>query len=383
MSYQVGEVVNGHRFNGADWVPVQTTPPPPPVATAPPPAPNPHAMGQGLPPAPPAAAPGVYVPPPPVHAQAPAPVQYTPVQPPAAPQTYAGGNGQPGRVKTGMVRFSYLFVNPRDQKGKQRVTLLFPKSDPNTYPMLCAKRDEAIRAKVKGEMPQYYRDPIKDGDTYRNPTNGKPLGEECRGHWVINAVGNTNGNVELFDQYGFAITAPGVVKSGDWGRASITFYYSNKDNNVGVNVALNSLIFYQKGDPLSSSGISAEDEFAGEFAQAPQGYTPPGHGYQAPQLPPPGQQNGYTPQAAPGGFAPPPGAPQQQAPAAQPMVWSDAHQAWVPNTGTQHAPPPAPPSAPPAPPPVAMTPPGPPPGAPLSPDGKYWWNATSNAWVPL
>lgn len=378
--YQIGQVVNGHMFNGADWIP-QAAPAAPPAPPAPPP-PNPHSMGQGIPPAPPAppSAPVGYAPPPappsPMHAPAAAIV--------SAPATYAGGSGQPGRMKTGRVRLSYLFCPQRDPKGKQRVALLFPKQ-PGVYEQLAAKRDEAIRAKVKGDMPQYYRDPIKDGDTYKSPTNGKPLGEECRGHWVINAVGNATSNVEMFDQYGFAITAPGAVKSGDWGRASITFYYSDKDNNLGVNVALNSIIFTDKGEPLSSSGISAEDEFAGDFQQAPQGYVPPGHGYQAPQLSaPPGYQPG---QQAQGGFAPPPGAPQQQA--ARPvesMVWDPQHNAYVPNPalgGQQQQPQYAPPPAPPAPPPVPVTPPGPPPGAAMSPDGKYWWNAGTNAWVSL
>jgi hypothetical protein len=368
MSYAIGHRENGYEWNGATWIPVPAAPappPPPPAASAPPPPPppNPHAMGQGLPPPP---APAGYAPPPAPYAAPAAPVQY------GAPAV-AAPQGQPGRMKTGKLRFSYLFVNPRDNKGKQRVTLLFPKA-PGVYEQLCAKRDEAIRAKIKGDWPQYYRDPIKDGDTYKNPTNQKPLGEECRGHWVINAVAHGAQNVEIFDEYGNQILAPGAVKSGDWGRASITFYYSTKDNNLGVNVSLNSLIFMERGEPLSSSAISAEDEFAGEFRQAPAGYQPPGAGYQ-PQLAAPAGYTAPPPQQA-AGFAPPPAAPGAAA-APQPMIYSQEHGAWIPNPALQ----PQPPAAPPAPPPMPVTPPGPPPGAIIQ--NNHWWNAQANQWVPL
>ncbi len=37
--YTIGQVVNGHRFTGTGWEPVQAAPPPPPAAMAPPPPP--------------------------------------------------------------------------------------------------------------------------------------------------------------------------------------------------------------------------------------------------------------------------------------------------------------------------------------------------------
>lgn len=262
---------------------------------------------------------------------APAATQHQPPQyaPQGQPSQGGPGGAQPGRFKTGLVRMSYFFVLRRDDKGKQRATILIPKSDHQTYQLAQRAEQEAIAKKWPQNPPQYYRRCIKDGDTYVSPTNGKPLGPECRGHWVINSSGSPNDVVRVLDQYGNEITDPRAVNSGDWGRVSLTFYGSSKDNNIGVNAALNSVIFVQKGEPLSQGNVAAEDEFAGDFQAPPPGYVPPQH-YQAPQqIGQPGQQpplQGQAPQPV-GGFHQDPGMPQQQ-PTGQPQQY--------PQGGQQH-----------------------------------------------
>jgi hypothetical protein len=293
---------------------------------------------------------------------------------------------QPGRFRTEEVRFSYFFVLSRDDKGNQRSTILVRKDDHVTYARMVQAEREAVAKKWPQNPPQYFRSAIKDGDTHKSQT-GKPAGEECHGHWFMNASGFDNSPVQVMDEYGNYIVAPHAVTSGDYGYASLTFYGSDKDNNIGVNVCLNSIVFTRKGQPLTDSApVSAEQEFADKMKQAPAGYVVPGAGYTpppalpGPSAPPPGQAgtpvHGFAPPpVAPGGYAPPP-APPGPAPA---LVYNHATQAWE-MPGTPPAPP-APPAPPPPPPPPAPS--GPPPGAPMSPDGRHWWNAAGNAWVAL
>lgn len=316
--------------------PPAPTPPAPPAASMMPPPPTAAAIG---------AAPGYGAPPAPPQYAAPAPVH--------APAGQPTQDRDAGRCKVD-ARLSWFYVLRRDDKGKQRVTLLIPKSDTATKALMDQKVIEGLHKKWS-KPPQYYSNPIKDGDTYRDG-NGKPAGDECKGHWFINAVANDKyGPAQVFDIYGSEITDPRAVKAGDYARVSVTFYGSDKENKIGVFCALNRLVFLREGEALGGTGgISAEQEFAGDFQAPPAGYVPPPR---------------YTPpQAGPGTAPPPPQAPVT----AQP--------------GTMAPPPPAPagygapvPPAPPAPayqPPVVQVQTA----LQLSPDGRFAWNGT--AWIP-
>lgn len=337
---------DGRVFNPAtqQWempTAAPVAPPAPPASPVPPP-PSATAIG---------AAPGYGAPVAPQYA-APAPVA-APVQ---QQDTMAG------RCKLD-VRLSWFFVLRRDNKGKQRVTLLIPKSDANTRALMDAKVQEGLRKKW-AQPPQYYSTPIKDGDTWRNPDNGKPLGDECKGHWVINAVGNDKYPVRVLDIYGNEITDPRAVKSGDYARVSVTFYGNDKENKIGVFCALNTVVFMREGEALGGdSSVSAEQEFAGDFQAPPPGYVPPPR-YNPPQAGAPSAPPPQAPvTATAGNFAPPPAPPGYGAPGA--------------TTAPQIAVPAAPVPAPaPYSPPVVQTQPV----VQLSPDGKFAWNGQQ--WVP-
>lgn len=253
-------------------------------------------------------------------------------------------------MKTGEVRLDWLFVLRRDKKNKQRVTVLIPKGDAATLAACAQAEEEALAKKWPNNRPPYYRRPLKDGDTWRNPSNNKPAPDEYKGHWFFTATAKNTKTARILDMYGNEITNPSSVKSGDYGRCTLIFYGSDKDNNLGVNVCLNNINFTRSGEALSvnDAGGAAEDEFAGDFQQPPAGYVPPARytppAQQAAPMAPP-QQPAQAPQPV-AGFAQPPAAPQyQQAPAPQ-----------------QAAPQP------------------PAPTMQLSPDGKWAWTGT--AWVP-
>lgn len=294
-------------------------------------------------------------------AQAPQPLAPAPVQQPQA--TYAAApapagygapqapalttNPNPGRVKTGRGRVSYFYVLARDEQGKQRTTFLVPKTDQETVQALFQAEEEAIAKKWPAKRPQYYRSAIKDGDTFKSPTNGKPAGPECHGHFFINCTGTPSTLVRVLDVYGSEITAPSAVRSGDYCRLSITFYGSDKDNNIGVNVALNSVVFLERGESLGGAGfVDAEDEFKEDFQAPPPGYQPPAAVQHAPQHAP---QHAQPQAPAPvgvalGGFAPQPAAPQYQAPA-QPLHQAAPGQPYQP-AQPAYTPPPTQPPAP-------------------------------------
>ena len=346
---------DGRVFNNAtqQWEMPVAPVVPAPVAAVPPPPP-------GMPPAPTAAAIGAAPGYPAPAAQA----QYAAPAPVHAPVGQAAHDRDAGRCKVD-ARLSWFYVLRRDDKGKQRVTLLIPKSDTNTKALMDAKVIEGLHKKW-AKPPQYYSTCIKDGDTHRDGNN-KPLGDECKGHWVINAVANDKyGPARVFDIYGSEITDPRAVKSGDYARVSITFYGSDKENKIGVFCALNNIVFLREGEALGGSGgVSAEQEFANDFQAPPPGYVPP------PRYVPP-QQTGTpaapvprapAPAGVPGNFAPPPAPPGYGAPGAMTPPPSAAPMAPVPAPAPYN-------------PPVVQTAPV----MQLSPDGRFAWNGS--AWVP-
>lgn len=173
------------------------------------------------------------------------------------------------KVLTCEVRLSYAnLIQPRkmnendpNEKAKYSVTLLIPKSEQacvdDIMQSIQAAHNAAINTVWNGAVPQY--DPIiHDGDGVRK--DGTPYGDECKGHWVINAnsvnkpqvVHQSNLNAEL---------APQDIYSGMYARVTIRFYgYSNRAK--GIACGLGNVMKTRDGEPLSG-GASAAADFAG------------------------------------------------------------------------------------------------------------------------
>lgn len=267
--------------NGYIWNPVSQAwelpgatppPPPPPPARTPPPPPNAAAIG----------------------AQA----GHAPQgQMPPAPPAQAASNGYVDltvKLKTGEVRFNYFYVLARDKEGKQRSVIFWPKTDTATTAAMEQASLEAVAKKFPAGAPPYYRKAIKDGDTYASPQTGKPADDCYKGCYFISAFATDKQPVGVVDQYGNVIMDPRVMSSGDYGRASLSFFYLDRPDNKGVSVMLNSVMMTRKGVSLMPEGggaqnFNAENEFRNDFIAPPPGYVAPvpGVAAQAGHTPPP------------------------------------------------------------------------------------------------
>lgn len=181
----------------------------------------------------------------------------------------------PTKVLTCEVRLSYAnLINPRksnendpNEQPKYSVTLLIPKTEQNCVNDIMASiqaaHDAAINTTWQGFVPQY-ASILHDGDGFR--TDGKPYGDECKGHWVLTAssvnkpqvVHQSNISTEL---------APADIYSGMYARVTIRFYgYNNRAK--GIACGLGNVMKTRDGEPLSG-GASAASDFAGLEASAP------------------------------------------------------------------------------------------------------------------
>lgn len=253
----------------------------------------------------------------------------------------------PAHVVTNKVRMSYLHVlkpfksnDPKqaDKDPKYSVTVLIPKGDYATLQRINmaieAAKQRGASEKYGGSIPPKLTLPLHDGDGPRE-SDGRPYGQECRGHWVLNTSsyrkpGVVDGNCSpIMDET--------QIYSGMYGLVSMDFYPFNNSGNKGVACGLCHIMKTEDGEPLAG-GSTVEDDFGGgqaygappaqQFGQQPgypvqpQQYAPPAAapGYGLPQNPAypaapgyPAQQQ-YTPpvqQYAPPAYAPP----AQQAPA--------------------------------------------------------------------
>ena len=169
---------------------------------------------------------------------------------------------------TGEVRLSYAnLCTPRannpGEDPKYSVTLLIPKTDIATKADLDASIEAAAQDGMQrlwnGVRPPMMRTPIHDGDGVKE--NGEPYGEECRGHWVLNAsskqkpdvVHSSNLNVQL---------SPGDVYSGMYARVTIRFFAYASSGNRGVGCGLGNVMKIREGEPLSGKS-SALNDFKG------------------------------------------------------------------------------------------------------------------------
>lgn len=77
----------------------------------------------------------------------------------------------------------------REESPRYSVTLLIPKTDTATKAdidsAIQAAANEALSKVWNGVRPPVLKVPVYDGDGVR--PSGVPFGDECKGHWVLNA----------------------------------------------------------------------------------------------------------------------------------------------------------------------------------------------------
>lgn len=147
---------------------------------------------------------------------------------------------------------------------EQIMCVLIPKTDKATK----AKIDEAIRevydenksTKFKGLLFEEIQTPLHDGDG-RKPKGGA-YGEECKGHWVLNASSKNKPGVVDGDRK--PVTDATKIWAGEYGRVAINFYAYEVSGNKGVACGLNGVQCLGYGDPIDGR-ISAEDAFNDGF----------------------------------------------------------------------------------------------------------------------
>ena len=175
------------------------------------------------------------------------------------------------RVVTGEVRLSYVnLLKPRESSfggaPKFSVTLLIPKQDSETK----QKIDVAIEAakelgrvnKWNGVIPPVVSTPLHDGDGVK--ADGTPFGEECRGHWVINASSNVDQPPKIVDIHLNPILDPTEIYSGMYGRVAINFapYFAQGKKGIGCYLSVN-VQKTRDGEPLGATAPAAADDFGG------------------------------------------------------------------------------------------------------------------------
>lgn len=173
------------------------------------------------------------------------------------------------RVMTGKVRLSYVNVfKPRaaqaGQEEKYSCTILVPKTDLKTKAAIDAAINAAIEKGVtgcwNGVKPPKPAIPIYDGDAAR-PSDGAEFGPECKGHWVFTASAKVDYKPGIVDVNAQPIIDQSELYSGCYARVSVNFFPYAMSGKKGIGCGLGNIQKLADGEPLSSAGIKAEDEF--------------------------------------------------------------------------------------------------------------------------
>lgn len=173
------------------------------------------------------------------------------------------------RVMTGKVRLSYVNVfKPRaareGQEEKYSCTILVPKTDVKTKAAIDAAINAAINKGVSdcwnGQKPPRPAIPVYDGDEVR-PSDGEEFGPECKGHWVFTASAKVDYKPGVVDINAQPILNQSEVYSGCYARVSVNFFPYAVSGKKGIGCGLGNIQKLADGEPLSSAGIRAEDEF--------------------------------------------------------------------------------------------------------------------------
>lgn len=153
------------------------------------------------------------------------------------------------------VRFSYcnILEAREDLSGRKRYSavLLLDKSDIATKGKLDIVINQVIKEAKAGKWggkPATNPSPVQDGDGTRQ--SGTPFGEECKGHWVINAKASEAYPPRVFNEKGVPESDPEAIYSGMYGHAYVSFYPYDHKGNRGVAVGLEVVQKTKDGDRL-------------------------------------------------------------------------------------------------------------------------------------
>lgn len=184
-----------------------------------------------------------------------------------------------GKTPEALARFSYLNAhtpkrNRESNKDECSVTLLIPENSPEVQEI---KKiiDDIIQKDFVAQKKPYnaakFWNPLRDvKKDVKN--NGQPYGPETKGFYVLSCkTGNDSNTQEVIipevvsttkdaDGKYLRLTAK-EVKSGDWGRASVTFVPFEK-NGGGVSCYFSKLQLVRQGESLGAGQTAAEDDFA-------------------------------------------------------------------------------------------------------------------------
>ncbi len=252
----------------------------------------------------------------------------------------------PTHAVTGTARLSYVnllvpkAIMPGDDP-KYSVAILIPKTDVATKQRLDAAIEAATQQGMaelwKGQRPVGLPSPINDGDGVK-PKKRTPYGEECKGHWVINA--STKAKPRVVDLNLQDILVATEIYSGMYGRVGLDFYPYDT-GGAGIGCSLTNVQKLADGEPLAG-GPSPEEDFAtpAPAVAAPLPQTQAQMQYQqavpqyqqqpaAPQYP---QQPMYPPQVPQ--YAPQPPY-QQQTPVQAPVQYQQPAQLYAPQAPMQ------------------------------------------------
>lgn len=168
------------------------------------------------------------------------------------------------KVVTGKVRLSYCNIFQaraveEGQEAKYSCTILIPKSDKTTIQKIKAAIEAAKQAGASvfgGKVPANLKTPVHDGDGEK--PNGGEYGEECKGHYVINA--SSKQKPGIVDRNLNEILDSTEVYSGCYAKVSINFYAFSKSGNKGIACGLNNVQKIADGDYLGGRS-RPEDDF--------------------------------------------------------------------------------------------------------------------------
>ena len=183
-----------------------------------------------------------------------------------------------GKTPDALVRFSYLNAhapkrNRESGKDECSVTLLIPENSPEAKEIDAIIKDIIQKDFVSQNKPY---NPAKFWNPLRDPrkdvkNNGQPYGPETKGFYVLSCkTGNDVNTKEVIipevvgttkDVGGkFVRLSSKEIKSGDWGRASVTFVPFDK-NGGGVSCYFSKLQLVKVGESLGAGQTTAENDF--------------------------------------------------------------------------------------------------------------------------
>lgn len=179
-----------------------------------------------------------------------------------------------GRLITGKARSTFMRVLKleEDDNGNRtcKTGIMIPKSDKKTVAKIKATIDAVAKQKFGSEINIFkskkLHNPLIDGDEAADDPEIPSLGNEVRGHYLLNAKAYKL--PQIVDKHNERITdfeeLEEICVSGNYFYFSITFKaFSNESK--GVRVLLNNLMFIEEGERLDG-GKSAEEDFA-DFAE--------------------------------------------------------------------------------------------------------------------